>query len=63
MQREEEWVRRVMQSTISKDEALERVVHIQCRDYIGWVIHSHTEEAEHYVKTQAKRALKKDTRK
>ena len=73
MQWEEEWVRLATQSNLPKDEPLERaelilsmlktLSHADARLYIGWVIRLRVSAAEQYVKTQAKRALKKDTRK
>ena len=73
MQREDEWVRRATQSNFPKDAALERaelvlsmlstLSHADARLYIGWVIRLRAKEARQYVKTQAKRALKKDKRK
>ena len=73
MQRDDEWVRRATQSSLPKDAALERaelvlamlstLSHADARLYIGWVIRLRAKEARQYVKTQAKRALKKDKRK
>jgi hypothetical protein len=73
MKRQDEWVKRATQSNLPKDAALERaelvlsmlstLSHADARLYIGWVIRLRAKEARQYVKTQAKRALKKDKRK